>query len=288
MRLITEAKYDIRMLQLKLLPVLQCIDNVCREHRLRYYLCAGTMLGAVRNKGFIEWDDDVDICMPRPDYEVLMKHCHEWLPDPMEIIAPHNRPDYPYPFAKIIDNSTTVVERPDFMFLEGIYIDIFPIDGMSADPKAQRKHMKTYRLWRHLLFLRGRDPYKHGHGPKAWLPLLLHKTFSLKWLQDKVNRIMQTYDYETSDMVIDHDFYERGIMPKAILGQAKTYEFEQLQLCGVEDFDGYLTHLYNDYMTPPPKDKQVQHCFYYLDFDTPYREVPPEVLKALAALRGKG
>ena len=66
MRLINEAKYDIRTLQLRLLPVLVCIDKVCREHHLRYYLCAGTMLGAVRHRGFIPWDDDVDVCMPRP------------------------------------------------------------------------------------------------------------------------------------------------------------------------------------------------------------------------------
>ena len=69
MRLHNETNYDIRILQQKIIGNLEAIDRVCREHGLRYYLWAGTMLGAVRHKGFIPWDDDMDICMPRPDYE---------------------------------------------------------------------------------------------------------------------------------------------------------------------------------------------------------------------------
>lgn len=276
MRLINEAHYDIRTLQSRLLPVLEAIDSVCREHGLKYYLCAGTMLGAIRHHGFIPWDDDVDICMPRKDYNTLMAHCHEWMPAPMEIIASHNRPDYPYPFAKVIDSSTVVLERPDFMFPEGIYIDIFPIDGIASDEKAQKAHIKSYKLWRHLLFLRGRDPFKHGHGPRSWWPLLLHKIFSLKWLQDKVQGIMQEYDFEQCDYVIDHDFNERGIMPKALLGTPTLCMFEGKEFYGVENPDRYLTFLYGDYMTPPPADKQTQHCFYYIDFDMPFRQFVAE------------
>ena len=119
MRLINTANYDIKTLQARLVPILECIDKVCREHHLRYYLWAGTMLGAVRHKGFIPWDDDMDICMPRPDYDLLLAHCQEWMPAPFEVVGPHNRADYPYPFAKVEDASTTVLERPDFNFPEG-------------------------------------------------------------------------------------------------------------------------------------------------------------------------
>lgn len=74
------ADYDIRPLQLRILKILLAVDKVCKEHGLRYYIMAGTMLGAVRHKGFIPWDDDLDIGMPRADYDLLMSHSKEWLP----------------------------------------------------------------------------------------------------------------------------------------------------------------------------------------------------------------
>src|SRR5574344_2269783 len=112
------ATYDIRPLQLRMLEILLAFDKMCKGHNLRYGIMAGTLLGAVRHKGFIPWDDDMDICMPRPDYDLLLAHCHEWMPAPFEVVGPHNRSDYPYPFAKVEDSSTTVLERPDFNFPE--------------------------------------------------------------------------------------------------------------------------------------------------------------------------
>ena len=100
MRLHNETNYDIRILQNKRIGNMEAIDRVCREHNLRYYLWAGTMLGAVRHKGFIPWDDDMDICMPRPDYEKLIAHWREWLPQPYEVISTETDATYPYPFAK--------------------------------------------------------------------------------------------------------------------------------------------------------------------------------------------
>ena len=272
MRLINTANYDIKTLQARLVPMLECIDKVCREHHLRYYLWAGTMLGAVRHKGFIPWDDDMDICMPRPDYDLLLAHCHEWMPAPFEVVGPHNRSDYPYPFAKVEDSSTTVLERPDFNFPEGIYVDIFPIDGIPSDKAVATKHLKKYKFWRHLLFFRGRDPFKHGKGPRSWWPLLIHKMYSLQQLQDKVQRLMTQYKFDDCEQVIDYDSVFRGIVAKKILGEPKEYEFEGKKFLGVSDAHQYLTEMYGDYMTPPPKEKQIQHNFYYITLELPYRE----------------
>lgn len=79
-------KYDIRALQLKVLDILLAVDKVCREHHLRYYIMAGTLIGAVRHKGFIPWDDDLDIGMPRKDYEIFMEKSKDLLPDYLEAI----------------------------------------------------------------------------------------------------------------------------------------------------------------------------------------------------------
>lgn len=272
MRLHNETNYDIRILQRKIIGNLEAIDKICREHGLHYYLWAGTMLGAVRHKGFIPWDDDMDICMPRPDYEILISHWHEWLPKPYEVIAPETDPTYPYPFAKIEDASTTVLERPDFKFLEGIYIDVFPIDGAPADEKERKAHFKRYKFWRHLLFLRGSDPFKHGHGPRSWFPWLLHKIYSLEDLQKKVKDYMTKYPYEESDFVCDYDDGLKGVFEKRILGTPQVYPFEDKQFLGVEYYDEYLSNKYGNYMQLPPKEKQIQHHFFRLDLERPYKE----------------
>lgn len=272
MRLINEANYDIKTLQARLIYILEGIDKVCKEHNLTYFLWAGSMLGAVRHKGFIPWDDDMDIAMPRKDYEILLAHSSEWMPEPFEVIGPHNRPDYPYTFAKVVDSSTTVIERPDFPHPEGIYVDIFPLDGMTSNVNEQKSYMKKYKFWRHMLFFRGRDPFKHGKGPRSWFPLLLHKIFSLDGLQKKLYKLMTKYDFDSNTFIIDHDVYFKGIIPKTFIEETMEVEFEGRIFMSIKNYDAYLSHSYGDYMTPPPKDKQVQHNFYFIDFNLPYRE----------------
>ena len=118
------AKYDIRPLQMRMLKVLETFDKVCAEHHIRYGIFAGSLIGAVRHKGFIPWDDDMDVLVPRPDYELLIQHSREWLPEPYEFVCAENDPKYPLPFGKLQDASTTLIERRHLSYLGGIYVDV--------------------------------------------------------------------------------------------------------------------------------------------------------------------
>ncbi|MBQ9665536.1 MAG: LicD family protein [Bacteroidaceae bacterium] len=266
------ATYDIRTLQLRILDILLAIDKVCREHGLRYYLAAGTMLGAMRHQGFIPWDDDVDIAMPRKDYDQLMQYGKQWMPQPYEVLCAENNLDYPSDFAKIIDASTTLIERAHHSYIGGIYVDVFPLDSITSDSLKQTIHLFRYSFWKKALYLLCRDPYKHGRGPSCWLPLLCRKIFTKHGILRQLLLLQKAYDKDETPLVIDHDFGRRGIMPRQIFGTPRNVTFEGHTLSGVEQVHPYLHQLYGDYMVIPPESQQRQHNFFYLDYNLPYKD----------------
>ena len=266
------ASYDIDTLHAHILKIMLSVDRVCREHGVRYYCWAGTMLGAVRHKGFIPWDDDMDICMPRPDYDRFMAHAHEWLPQPLEALSIETSATFPGSFGKIVDSSTTLIERGHSDYVAGIYIDVFPIDGISPNKLMQRVAVTRYKLLDKLLYFLHRDPYKHGRGLAAWPILLLQKLFSHEWACRQLRAANLAYDYESSEYVLDYDDGFSGIIRKKVLGTPLPVEFEGHEVMGVEHYDEYLRTKYGDYMKVPPHDHQRQHNFFYLDYSLPYRQ----------------
>ena len=258
------ANYEIRPLQLRILNVLEAFDKICKEHGLTYYLWAGTMLGAVRHKGFIPWDDDADVAMPRKDYETLLEHASEWIPRPYELNCST--------FSKFVDSSTTVVERFDLLSVGGIYVDIFPLDEIRGKGLLSRLHTAHYSFLVKITYFCNRNPYKHGHGPSSWLPLLIQKLYTNDQLIKKTVRLMKKYSDSEYDYYCDHNFSHRGIMPKSYFGKPQPVIFEGKELSCVEFPDKCLTLLYGDYMQIPPEEKRKQHQFYYLNYDLPYRE----------------
>ena len=266
--------YEIRPLQLRMLDILVAIDIVFKEHNLRYYLVDGTLIGAVREKGFIPWDDDIDIAMPRDDYEALITHSREWLPEPYEFVCFENDPKYPLHFGKIQDASTTLIERPHLYYLGGIYVDIFPIDGAPEGKLRQRLYQFKYKMLTKALYFHFRDPYRHGHGPSCWLPLLIRKMFTLDGLQRSIKRHMMLYDFNTSRLSAVNHNDGLGSMAdrEEVLGEPTPVLFEGKTVMGMKDNHAYLSQLFGDYMTPPPAGNRHQHNFHYMNLDQPYRD----------------
>ena len=266
--------YEIRPLQLRLLDVLMKFDKVCREQGLRYYLVDGSLIGAVRHKGFIPWDDDMDVAMPREDYEALILHSDEWLPSPLEFVCYENDKKYPLHFGKIQDASTTLIERPHLYYLGGVYLDIFPIDGAPEGKLRQRLYNFKYKMLTKALYFHFRDPYRHGHGPSCWLPLLIRKLFTMDGLQQKIKKHMMLYDLKTSRLAaVNHNDGLGSMVDKIeVLGEPAPVEFEGQMVMGMKDNHAYLTQLFGDYMTPPPVGMRHQHNFHYMDLELPYME----------------
>ncbi len=261
---------ETKKLQAYILDIMVNIDRVCREHHLRYYLLAGTMLGAVRHKGFVPWDDDADIALPRKDYNILIAHANEWLPKHIELVSGVQNPYYPYAFARIQNAETTYILRRSFNFIGGLPVDIFPLDGMTENPLKRRWHYMRYDFFVRLMYYNLRDPYKHGRGIDCIFIKMCHKLFSSAWLHRKLDKIQSEYDFDSSTLVADHDNApDRGILAREVYGEPTPITFEGHTFMGVAKPDEYLKYCYGNYMEMPSE--LPPQNFRFLDLQLPYR-----------------
>ena len=266
------ADYKVEDIQQHILKVLIAVDKVCREHGIRYWLSDGTMLGAVRHGGFIPWDDDADIAMPRPDFERFIKHGEEWLPKPFELQTFEKDENCTSALLKVIDGSTTLIERWSLNQIGGVYIDVCPIDGIPSQRWRRTLRIAMVHMVKSWVYLRSRDPYKRGRGYTSWLPRLLQATVKNVTLQRLQKRIQSAYDYESAPLIADYDSGDRSSMPREVMGEPTPIMFAGHELLGVAQPDTYLKYLYGDYMKLPPEEKRRIHSFDYVDFERSYHD----------------
>ncbi|MGL0865089.1 LicD family protein [Faecalibacterium duncaniae] len=249
--------------KVRILNLLIKFANYCDANGLKYYMLGGTLLGAVRHKGFIPWDDDIDVCMPRPDYEKFIALQNR--DKTIEIRCVENKTS-DFPFLKLVDEKT-LVRQPYVTESEtsSLWVDVFPFDGWADDEKQAEKDMKIRNGLEWLMI------YAHtkaGDGTTTArkilkLPMVfMARMIGGKNIAKKMDKLAQKYDYESSAWIgnfVWACYRMRERLPREWFEQRVKLPFEGYEFWAPKEWDKYLTQIYGDYMTPPPVDKRVNH-----------------------------
>ena len=252
---------EVRKIQLSMLGKFACF---CNENGLRYFLDAGTLLGAVRHNGFIPWDDDVDVGMPRPDYERFIELARGGFGDTLVLLEPHQNI---YPMLKIVDSSTYMVEYPDTIHNEiGVYIDVFPKDGI---PDLSRKSYCLCKWVKFLILCNWFNKViifkweKHGNVIRKIIAYIGRKIINEKNRDKPLKRLLKLatkYGFDESQYAAT--IIAGGMancVKRECLESYELHKFENLMVNIPVGWDEYLTKLYGDYMTLPSEEKRVKH-----------------------------
>lgn len=257
-------KIDLNELRSIQLDILSEVDEFCKKKGIRYSLCGGTLLGAVRHKGYIPWDDDIDIMMPREDYD---RFAREFCSERSVLQDLREDPDVIEFFLKVFRKKTMMRDIRFGRNLWGIYIDVFPIDGA---PESFLEHCN------HILELRDRLPrvcpfYKTVSRNKVlWFAKYIFKRMAFPFygsvldIKKEIETVARSAPFETSPNagVILGSYGVREVVKKSVFDTYIDLPFEGKMFPAIKEFDIYLRAIYGDYMTLPPVEQRVTHHYY--------------------------
>ena len=270
---------DLRKIQLKSLELLLYFKQICDKNGLLFYFCGGCCIGALRNQGFIPWDDDIDVFMPRKDYERLPQIWAEQADNERYRYSRTTRDHYTrLLFSTISDENTTFIKRRqyDVDTAHGIRLDILPIDGCPSGWKR-----KTQIMWALIYSMFNTKEPVTSKGRAAWLVswLMLRLAFTdgLKYRVWKLaERRMSRFDIEKCDKVTELCAwygYMRNEYPAEAFRSAVYKPFEGHMLPLPAGYDDYLKIAFGDYMTPPPEHKRATgHDLVFYDLENSYKK----------------
>lgn len=281
-------------IQEKELEIVKVVVSIIEKHNLKYFSIGGTTLGAVRHKGFIPWDDDIDIALPRKDYEQLRKILPKELPSNLQFLDYDNIKGNIFMFSKVHDINTSYIADytencPEFY--TGVFVDIMPLDGMVRDFSERVKIIKHLR---HLLFLniRVRPLPSRVDTPikkvKYLYRRILRLFFRYNYFSNALQRYAEKWDFYTSDCVC-YDYYaeikdaeNRVVFEREDFDEIIKMPFETIEINVPKGYDRYLKTYFGDYMKLPPVEQQVSHGTIICDLNTPcayYAEKKAEELR---------
>jgi len=264
-------------IQEKLLEMFKWFHNYCEKEDITYYAIGGTILGAIRHNGFIPWDDDIDIAIPRKDYNKLIQNFKEVI-DGYLLESPYSgNSDFLYSYAKLYDTRTTLMEKTRVSCKRGVYIDVFPLDGIG---NSLEEIQKKYRKFdRRNMFLMTRTCVTRND--RRWyknLAIIMAQMIPNFILNDKklsiyINEIAESMNDESSKYIANlmGSYRYKEVTLRENFGKPTLYEFEGMNIYGQEKYDEYLTNLYEDWRSLPPIEKRyTKHDFALIDLKRSY------------------
>lgn len=250
------------------LAVFKKIDSICQEQGLRYWLAFGTLLGAVRHHGFIPWDDDIDLVMPRPDYERFLQYFRDHSESllPLVAINPIDRPGTPFLITRVSDTTFKMIgEFGDYVEDMGVFVDVYPLDGLGDDlSKAEELKSKSQQLVA-CYTQSGGWPFYRDQRP---LHRMAKKILNVRLKKPSVYlaeiaELCATYSFDDSKYVTCLAWVPYfGFAERQHYGQTSRIAFEDAKANIPSAYDDILTLRYGNYMELPPVEDRVPHHFY--------------------------
>ena len=246
------------------LNIIQRINEVCRDNKIHYYMVGGTLLGAVRHKGFIPWDDDIDIAMPRKDFKKFYE-AMKYENSPYEVQFYDSVKDYGYASPKVVDKRTLLIDYKLGMGKEesSIFVDVFLYDGMGNAEKAAFARYFSLKCFKKMVFLSKRN-FKMETVLKSvafFIPCALCKMAGVTRLNKLYNSLCEKLDFYDSKYVacVAGRYGKREVFKRDVFEKTVLLQFENLMLPAPIGYKEYLTSIYGDYMKLPPEDKRVSN-----------------------------
>ena len=254
------------------LEILSYIDNFCTNNNIRYSLGYGSLIGAIRHQGFIPWDDDLDIIMPRPDYEKFYKLFNALGNKQYKLFAPEINNNN-YIISRVCEMKRTRVYKFYAWANEptGVWVDIFPIDAYPGNELSDQIIECNWQLYYKSLGKAFNSHMTIKQLAVSAITRFTYRKIDIENIRNRYNHLISQLSYENSTYVCNYGspYKNKDVHNRHYFDSYKRVPFNSLEVTVISDYDKYLRNIYGDYMTPPPVEKQtrghVKHKYYWRD-----------------------
>ena len=251
------------------LEILKIVSHICETHNFRYTLAFGTLIGAIRHKGFIPWDDDIDILMPRPDYEKLIKYIIEHPIENLKVFNWKYTKGYIYGISRVCDMRYRIYEQNNIDCNLGVFIDIYPVDGLANTYSDAKKAFDRSARYRDELFMSVVKKYRDFkwvelfNNPHSALAKIRRRLMGVSYYQKKLENEVTKYNFDDYEYVgVPNWNWARIVFKRDWFNELVKVPFEDSEFYITKYYDDMLKEEYGNYMQLPPESQRVYHHGY--------------------------